>query len=692
MIPCILLGLLVRQEPEPPVAQEILVTASAREQDPLDAPWSADSLSALWLQRRGNNLTDALQGLPGVMVQKTAYGQASPFLRGFTGFRTMLLVDGVRLNHTAMREGPNQYWSTVDRYTVERLEVVRGPSSVLYGSDAVGGVVNAIGRSAPLGALGAPVSVGGRLAARMASAENSTLTRAELQASGGGRWGFLGGVTVGDFGNLEAGSGELPETGYDEVDADARVDLRAGEHARWTLAAQTVRQIDVPRTHTTIFGVPFAGTDVGSELQRDLDQTRDLAYARYAWERGGGWADAGEVTLSVQRHAEMQDRLRASGADLKRDLQSFDLQDLGLLARFVGERSRTGRWSWGAEGHWQTVESARHDFLNGAFDGSSIQGPLGDDATAADVAAYVQNELDFDSFTLTPGARFTWSSVEADRVDNPASTGPDVIGVDDDWTALTGSLRANWPVGDAAAVYAGVSQGFRAPNLSDLTALDSTSVVETPSPDLDPENYVQAELGTKGGTRHWSWQAAAFHTVVQDMIVRSPTGALIDGVAEVQKSNVGDGWIQGLEMAATWAFAREWEAFVNGTWQDGEVDDVTLPAGTVSREPASRLAPLQAYGGLRWSQPGGRRWVEAWFWAVDRQDELALRDQVDTQRIPPGGTPGYTIFGLSAGLELSEGVSLTAAVENLGDHDYRVHGSGVNGPGRNFVLTVDFRL
>jgi len=684
-----LLLLSLLQEPATPVAPEVLVTAGARPQDPLDVPFSTDSLGSLWLETRARTLTDALQGLPSVMVQKTAYGQASPYLRGFTGFRTMMLVDGVRLNHAAMREGPNQYWSTVDRYTVERLELVRGPGSVLYGSDAIGGTVNAVTRRADLGPAGGGVDVGGRLATRTASAENSLTTRAEMQAHGGDRWGFLGGMTIGDFGDLEAGSGTLPETGYDERNADSRVDVNLGNDLWWTVAAQTVRQIDVPRTHTTVFSVPFAGTTVGSELQRDLDQTRDLVYSRWAWARGGGIADSGELTLSYQRHDESQDRLRMSSGDLKRDLSGFELHDIGMLARFTSDEMGLGRLSWGAEGHMQSADSFRHNFVNGDYDGSAVQGPIGDESSYADFALYAQDEIDISAMTLVPGVRLSWFRLDSEQVANPDTSGPPVIGVEDDWFAATGSLRGVWPVAEAAAVYAGVSQGFRAPNLSDLTALDSTSVVETPSPGLEPEHYLQAEIGTKGGTRKWSWQAAAYHTMIDDMIVRSPTGTLISGVPEVQKSNVGDGWLQGVELSTAVALPGQWEAFVNGTWMDGEVDDVILPGGEVVREPASRMAPLQAYGGFRWQQTGQLKWFEAWFWAVDNQDQLSLKDETDTERIPPGGTPGYTIFGISAGMQLQENVTLSASLENIGDVDYRVHGSGVNGPGRNFILTVD---
>jgi len=102
--------------------------------------------------------------VPGVMVQKTGHGQGSPYIRGFTGFRTLLMIDGIRLNNAVFRDGPNQYWNTVDPFSIERLEVVKGPSSVLYGSDAIGGTVNVITRG-PGGettALGDRARIGGR--------------------------------------------------------------------------------------------------------------------------------------------------------------------------------------------------------------------------------------------------------------------------------------------------------------------------------------------------------------------------------------------------------------------------------------------------------------------------------------------------------------------------------------------------
>ncbi|MGB0953620.1 MAG: TonB-dependent receptor [Planctomycetota bacterium] len=675
-------------EPLKPIqAEEVVVTASAFAADPLDLPYSVETLDQMWLRTRARTLSESLMRTPGVMVQKTAQGQSSPFLRGFTGFRTQMLIDGVPLNHAAMREGPNQYWSTVDHLSVERVELVRGPSSVLYGSDAIGGTVNAISRRAKVGEPG--FNLGGTSFTRYSTAEDSWTQRVEAVMNQGSEWGLLGGITVSHFGDLEGGSGTLPETGYSQYAGDLRYDHYFGGRFVWTTAAQTMRQVNVPRTHKTIFAVPFAGTSIGSELRRDQDQTRDLFYTRLAWERGKGLLDEGEVTLSYQRHAEDRDRLR-SGA--RRDLQGFELNDLGLTARFQSAPRASGIWSFGTEIHHQTADSFRHNFVSGAYTGSAIQGAIGDDSSYTSLAAYVQNELLIaEDFSIIPGVRASWFSLKSDRVDNPG-TGPAILQLDEDWSDITGSVRGVWYLTDQTTLYTGLSQGFRAPNLSDLTSLDATSAVETPSPDLQPEHFLQLEVGSKGRSGAVQWQASAYRTWIDDMIVQSPTGVFISGTPEVQKSNIGDGWVMGVELDLTLALDENWSLFLNGGWQDGEVDQLTLPSSTVSREPVSRLAPLQGSTGARWQSSDRRWWAEGWMWAVDNQDQLALRDVTDTSRIPAGGTPGFTIFGVSGGVAISEDVSWTLSLENLGDKDYRVHGSGINGAGFNVVTTFEISI
>ncbi len=136
---------------EPVFHEEIIVTATASERSAHDVPYTVEVFSATELRQRrlARTLPEALAEVPGVMLQKTAHGQGSPYVRGFTGFRNLFLIDGVRLNNSVFRDGPNQYWATVDPLGLERLEVVKGPVSSLYGSDAVGGTVNAITLAPP---------------------------------------------------------------------------------------------------------------------------------------------------------------------------------------------------------------------------------------------------------------------------------------------------------------------------------------------------------------------------------------------------------------------------------------------------------------------------------------------------------------------------------------------------------------
>src|SRR5688572_13172576 len=144
ILPLLLVGGALSAQDPKPAQQDYTIYGSSPEKGQLlkDAPYSANLVTEADAQKRmSRTFPEMIEEATGVSVQKTGPGQGSPFIRGFTGFRNVLLIDGIRLNNSVFREGPNQYWATVDSYMVESLEVVRGPSSVLYGSDAMGGTV-----------------------------------------------------------------------------------------------------------------------------------------------------------------------------------------------------------------------------------------------------------------------------------------------------------------------------------------------------------------------------------------------------------------------------------------------------------------------------------------------------------------------------------------------------------------------
>lgn len=676
-------------------AVEIVVSAMGHETPTFLTPASTSTVASREIQRTRlrRTLPDALLDLPSVMVQRTSYGQASPFLRGFTGYQTVMLVDGIRLNNSTFRSGPNQYWSTVDAFTVERLEVTRGAASVLHGSDAVGGTVNAVARR--VASFEPGLHAGGRTLLRWASAEDSWISRTEVSGNQDDL-GFLVGGTYRTYGDLRSGHPERrqDQTGYRDTDGDLRLDFRQDADVTWTFAVQHVDQDAVPRTHKTEDAVSFHGTDAGSELKRDLDQTRDLVYARRDHRNAGlAFADRTTTTLSWHRQRESQVRDRDTS---RRDIQGYTVDTWGLQQQFE-KSTRAGYLVYGVEAWLDDVSSFRDDYVDGALDLSRIQGPVADDADYALLAVYAQDEIELGETTVTVGARFTHAAADANRVDDPAVSGGDpatpgnVIDIDDSWNNVVGSVRAVHPLSQRWNVFGGVSQAFRAPNLSDLTRLDDTSGVETPSPDLDPEHFVSTEIGVKHQGADVTFQASYWRTWIRDLIVPSPTGRSIGGTPEVRKDNVGDGWVNGVEVEGRVRLDDAWSVAAAGTWMDGEVEQLDPVLGNVDR-PLSRLMPLTGSLTFTYAPPGGG--FEAWFSgrAATRQDDLSLKDATDTERIPPDGTPRYAVLSLGASMDLGEHATVSVAVDNVTDTNYRIHGSGVNEPGRNFVLAVDLRF
>jgi hemoglobin/transferrin/lactoferrin receptor protein len=688
-----------KQEPTTPVAElpEVVVTASGGfEQERFWAPSSVYAIDSDTLRAQARTLSEALTSLPSVHVQQTAHGQASPYIRGLTGYHNVLLVDGVRLNHSAMRSGPNQYWSTVDLYATDRLELVSGPQGVLYGSSAVGGVVQAVSADPRFAQPGGSLANGGAFL-RWSSAEASFTGRLEGEFANED-WNLQLGQTLASYGDLRGGSevGTQNNTGYDFAGTDLRLTRRMGDDARIVFGVQRVKMDDVPRTHKTVDGLSWGGLQPGSEIYRNHDQIRELWYLRSEWEGSGGWADAGEVTLLLHRHEETRDRMKGSGGVATGgDYQGFDVNDLGLSARFEADGAWHDRWAYGVEIHRESIDSFKRRYdANRNFTSVDIQGPLAADASYTTIAAYVQDELPLDdAWSLITGVRAERIEVDVDRTEDPDSGLPTAF--TRDYDSVVGSVRALYAASTDQVWYGGLSQGFRAPSLYDLTSLDETSVTESPDFDLEPEHFLQAEFGGRGRAGDFSWEGAAYHTWVSDMIVRNPDAAT---GGDVLKENA-DGWIRGVEASLAYAWTAEWSTELSGSWMDGEVDQrLPAPGSQRVRRPITRLMPLQARLTQVYQPEIADWWAEAYVWAVDNQDKLSLRDERDS-RIPDtdgdgfsDGSAGYTIVGLRAGWPVAEQALLTVALENVGDVDYRVHGSGVNGPGLNLILGLDIRF
>jgi hemoglobin/transferrin/lactoferrin receptor protein len=666
----------------------IFVTPLREAAQLLDIPHAAHVVSGAKLES-ARTITDALRAMPGVAVQRTSYGQSSPYVRGLTGYHTLWMVDGLRLNNSVWRSGPNEYSGTIDSLSLDRMEVVLGPGSVLFGSDAVGGVLNVIPRSRnPREA--SPTEI--RTLSRYSTAEASITGRGEVSGSTG-KVGFVVGTSLAHFGDLDqGGGGRQPLTGYRTGFGDAHIQWALDDQWTLKLLTQTADLDSVDRTHRTASAVPYHGTTLGSDRLLENDYDRDLAALTLSGTGLGGLFDSLEFRVAMQTLDLKQQRVRSTGA---RELQGFDVDTLGFVAQGTIDAA-IGELVVGLDWWHDNVDSWRDNYnSSGVFTSSSIQGPVGDDAKSDLAGLFAQDRLELGTgWSALLGVRATWASLSADRVANTSVSPNALMSVDDDFASVVSSARINREFNTNCNAWAGVSQSFRAPTLSDLTAFDvaRTNEVEVPVPGLDPEKFLSFEVGVHVDEDSWQGTLALWHTRGDDLIIRRPTTQLIGGNVVVTKSNAGEGFLQGVDLAVSKDLSSNCMLFGTCTITDGSMLDYATSSTTPIFAAPTRLTPIQGMVGLRWELEDGRFTITPSIQMVAHQSRLSPSDVRDTQRIPPGGSPGYTILGVDARWKVNASTDAWLSLANIGDVEYRVHGSGVQEAGFNLVMGVDVRF
>ncbi len=679
--------------------EPLIVTASRNPTALRDVPYSVSSFSAEDFRENSiRTLPDALRLTPGVLVQKTAHGHGSPYIRGFTGRQNLLLVDGIRINNSTFRGGPVQYWNTIDPYSLDHFELIRSQGSVLYGSDAAGGTLNAFTKSSGFAdeTEGKLFSHGSSYYEYRSNGRGSHIGRLESQTGIGGLFGLHLGISAKEFGDIEDSAvGLMRGTGYPEQAFDTRFDWAISPQTTLTVAHQDLEQDGVSRWHSTISNPGWTHgnhvTTPGTFLARDYDQDRSLSYIRLAHTDDRASAPVRRITatLSYQDSSEREFQDRSTPPPgfpviVNRRLQYYEVDTLGFDLELESPVA-DGSLVYGLDYYRDSVDSTASRDTGAGFVFHQSNRPVGDDSTYELLGAYVQYIRPIgESFEITAGLRYTDARTDIGTVFNP-TTGTD-ISTKDSWDDLSASLRATYSIDDHKMLYGGISQAFRAPNLNDLTGnlTSGSGVPVSGALDLEPENYITTELGYRQESDKSGIAFAVFYTDFSDLIIAVPSGA------NSINRNSGDGHIYGVELEGFWKFAPQWTLSGFASWQESQIKRPASVGGPTVQEPLSRVMPLNGSIALRWDHPSAPFWLEGRVLASATADRLAASDVADTQRFPSNGTPSYAVASIQAGWNPTENVQITAAVENLLDDDYRNHGSGQNEPGTNAILGVKY--
>lgn len=638
---------------------ELVVTAQRSARPRFGTPEAIETVDKKNIRARQFRSTpEALSATPGVFVQKTNHGGGSPFVRGLTGNQTLLLIDGIRLSNATFRYGPNQYFNTLDVFSLDRIEVLRGNGSVQYGSDAMGGTIQAFSRDA---AFSEKPDWGGEVLLRGATAGMEKSAHAGLNFSSR-RLALTGGLSHRDFGDLVGGdtTGRQSPSGYKELDFDLKGKFALSKNATLTLAHQNVQQEHVPVFHKV---------QLENFAVNEFDpQQRRLTYARLDQQLQRGVWQSLSLTASLQQTEEGR-RSRKNGSSVLR-YENDRVRSLGFIAQV--NNSFGPRWtaSSGMEVYHDLVNSSRTDTDELTGVATSKRGLYPDDATMTSMAVFSLHEWDLPRWQFSAGARWNAFVITAtDEAIGKARLKP---------SALVGNAAITRKLGDHSRLFVSANTAFRAPNIDDLGTLGIVDFrYETPNYDLKPEHSANFQLGYKLLKNRLQGEFFLFRNELRDLITRVKQDTqVVQGYPLYQKENVERVYIQGVETAWTFGFARDWTAQGSLTYTYGQ--------NMTQREPARRIPPLFGRLALGFT-PGAWAFGIEWLGA-DKQDRLAKGDTEDN-RIPKGGTPGWQVLNLSAGYEWRF-LSLWLSALNLLNEDYRTHGSGVNGYGRSVFATL----
>ena len=625
----------------------VTVTATPQPSSPLESSQATSSIDGRQLDReRGETVMKAIESSPGVALYTTGAGIAKPVIRGLTSQRVLVVVGGVRQEG---QQWGDEHAPEIDAMNVERIEVVRGPASVLYGSDAVGGVVNVIPKELPSAEEGAsPLS--GEITGNAFSNNSQGAGSLALYGAQAGGFGYRGNIGLRSSDDIRTPDGKLFNSGEEETNGSGALGWRGAKGAG---------------------SVDYAHFDSKLEIHEDpAEEEGATPFQKVRHDRIHGH---GLLPLAHAR-VELDAGWRRNN---RREFEEADASDpsLDLILKTITADLRV---------HHHPVE-----LLNGTIgvavmkqDNKSLaEEKLIPDYDLADWAGYIYEEARLDKVTLSAGAR-----VDNRTMDISESEDLGVESQERDYSAFTANGGIVFRVAPGVAVTGSIGRAWRAPTPFELFVNgvhEGTVRFEIGNSDLDPEISLNLESGIRYLSPNVRLEATVFRNAIDQFIYLSPTGETDpESGFGVFQNRQADAVLTGAEVFAE-AVATKWLAVRGG---------VDLVRG--NNEETDRPLPLIPANRIQLGATVSRNRLGSILSPYASVDVKIIADQSRIEEFETE-TSGYTLVHLGAGLEVPIGthrMSIDAGVENLLDESYHDHLSRYKeyalNPGRNITLKV----
>lgn len=701
---------------------EFVVSAHRWEQDKEDIAAKIENIDAREIDFKNPQTAADLVGETGyVYVQKSQLGGGSPMIRGFATNRILLVADGVRMNNAIFRSGNLQNIISLDAQSVKNAEVLFGPSSVIYGSDAIGGVLD-FHTIDPEVSTSGNTEVNGNTMLRSASANGEKSIHFDLNA-GGEKWASLSSFSFSDYDDQKMGShgpddylrnniqkringrdsilsNDDPElqvpTGFHQFSGIQKVLYKASENLELQYGLYYSRTSDIPRYDRLIQGNDEDGLQYAQWYYGPQSWMMNHLKVTHKAENNKAYNKV-RFTAAFQDYEESRHDRRFRSSKLRH--RNENVKAYSLNADFEKEAGQKTSFFYGGEGVLNRVFSnAEEENINtGVTSAAPSRYPSGASWESYSVYALLRHKYK-NWLTLNAGARYNHFIINA-PFDTTFYNFPFTEAKINNG-APTGSFGFTVHPGNKWRAYANVSTGFRAPNIDDVgKVFDSEpGAVVVPNPDLKAEYAYNAEAGfVLQLLKQIKFDGAVYYTLLENAMSRRPysfsgkDSIIYDGrLSEVQAlQNVSSAEIWGVQGGVFVQLTNNFSLKSDFSYQTGKVNDDSFEEEYPVRHVAPwfgssamtyrfRMVKLQAY--IRYN---GAFEYEDLSLSERNKPHLYAKDENGKLYVPSW----YTL-NFRASFQLEEGVKLTAGVENITDIRYRPYSSGIAAPGRNFTVAM----
>lgn len=703
---------------------EIVISASKFEQTRKEVPQKIISINSLDIQRSSPQTSaDLLANSGRVFVQKSQLGGGSPMIRGFSTNRVLITVDGVRLNNAIFRGGNIQNVISINPFNVQNTEVILGAGSVIYGSDAIGGVMNFYTTSPKFSNGETPqVSTKSNLRYSTANAERTVQLGLNLGLK---KWGFHTSMSFSDFEDLKMGKTDIQEyltpvyvTQRNNQDIlTPNHNPRIQKHTGFSQLHLAQKAVFKPsETLTFDFGLHYTTTSNIPRYDRLVVQNSDNSLKYAEWDYGPQqWLLANLQVTKLSSRSNFYDKIKTTLA-----YQYFGESRISRKFEFVSRKSRAEKvralslnldfdksltdktnLSYGAEYIYNKVgsEAVSINIDNNTIESIATRYPDGSEWSS--LAAYLSFKYKpIDKLTLQSGIRYNSILINADLSSNAQFYELPFSDTSLNTSALTGTAGLTWEQSKTFLWKFNATTAFRAPNIDDIgKVFDSQpGMVVAPNPHLSPEHAYGGELGlTINIDDSVLFDFSTYYTYLHNAMARDNFS--INGVSEIEYDgelseiqaiqNNSEAWVTGFEAGLRARLSKALEitsqfSISNGQQRNAQNID----------SPMRHVAP--AFGNMHIIWRHNKITLDSY---INYNAELSYEDisrelskhlfALDENGNPYA--PSWVTFNLRTQYNFSKTVSFVGAIENISNKGYRPFASGISGPGTNLIFAITYQ-